>query len=93
MPHAANTYRAHSYEQDRRTARQRGYNSRWDKCSKLYLAAHPLCKMCEANGVVKLATQTDHIIPHRGDRRLFWDHDNWQPLCESCHSAKTAHGG
>ena len=24
---------------------------------------------------------TDHVIPHKGDQALFWDHDNWQPAC------------
>jgi 5-methylcytosine-specific restriction protein A len=32
----------------------------------------------------------DHIIPHRGDQALFWDEENWQPLCLVCHNAKTA---
>jgi 5-methylcytosine-specific restriction protein A len=36
------------------------------------------------------AAVTDHIIPHRGDKRLFWDANNWQALCLSCHGAKTA---
>ena len=27
----------------------------------------------------------DHIKPHKGDLNLFWDQDNWQPLCKSCH--------
>jgi 5-methylcytosine-specific restriction protein A len=25
-------------------------------------------------------------VPHKGDRALFWDRDNWQPLCTSCHN-------
>jgi len=32
------------------------------------------------------ATVVDHRIPHRGDKRLFWDRNNWEPLCASCHS-------
>lgn len=28
----------------------------------------------------------DHIVPHRGDRRLFFDLDNLQTLCAECHS-------
>ena len=36
------------------------------------------------------ATDVDHIVPHRGDRDLFWDRNNWQALCHSCHSKKTA---
>ena len=35
----------------------------------------------------------DHIIPHRGDRKLFWDRDNWQALCKSCHAKIHAEHG
>jgi 5-methylcytosine-specific restriction protein A len=35
------------------------------------------------------ATAVDHIQPHRGDYELFWDSDNWQPLCATCHGRKT----
>ena len=38
------------------------------------------------------ATVVDHIIPHRGDMKLFWDESNWQALCESCHNHKTGSG-
>jgi 5-methylcytosine-specific restriction endonuclease McrA len=27
----------------------------------------------------------DHIVPHRGDERLFWDDANLQTLCKPCH--------
>ena len=37
-----------------------------------------------------MAKEVDHIIPHRGDMQLFWDVANWQGLCKSCHSKKTA---
>jgi 5-methylcytosine-specific restriction protein A len=43
-------------------------------------------------GSVKAATDVDHVIPHRGNERLFWDEGNWQALCHECHSAKTARG-
>jgi 5-methylcytosine-specific restriction endonuclease McrA len=29
----------------------------------------------------------DHIIPHRGDDRLFWDRSNWQALCAHHHNS------
>ncbi len=45
---------------------------------------------CERRGKVKLATEVDHIIPHKGDMSLFWDPSNWQSLCHACHSRKTA---
>lgn len=36
------------------------------------------------------ATVVDHITPHKGDKALFWQRANWQPLCKRCHDIKTA---
>ena len=72
-----------------RSAASRGYGRAWQKASKQYLAAHPLCVRCMAEGKYKKATVVDHIVPHRGDETLFWDRDNWQALCKSCHDHKT----
>jgi 5-methylcytosine-specific restriction endonuclease McrA len=30
----------------------------------------------------------DHRIAHKGDRSLFWDRLNWQPMSHSCNSRK-----
>jgi 5-methylcytosine-specific restriction protein A len=27
----------------------------------------------------------DHVRPHRGDARMFWDETNLQTLCKPCH--------
>lgn len=71
----------------RPSARQRGYNTRWDKARKTYLRSHPLCAMCAKDGRVTAANVVDHIIPHRGDQAKFWDTDNnWSALCTTCHS-------
>jgi 5-methylcytosine-specific restriction endonuclease McrA len=29
----------------------------------------------------------DHIVPHRGNRGLFWARSNWQSLCATCHNS------
>ena len=42
-----------------------------------------------SEGKITEATVVDHIIPHRGDMKLFWDKSNWQPLCEHHHNVKT----
>ena len=39
------------------------------------------------------ATVVDHVAPHRGHRKLFWDQSNWAPACKRCHDAKTAREG
>jgi len=74
----------------RASSTQRGYGYRWQQSRAGYLKRHPLCAHCEARGRVTIATDLDHIIPHRGDMALFWDRSNWQGLCASCHSRKTA---
>ncbi|WP_342774191.1 HNH endonuclease signature motif containing protein [Plasticicumulans acidivorans] len=61
------------------------YNSRWRKARESYLRLHPLCAMCLERGRSTVATVVDHIIPHRGDRVIFWNTDNWQALCKPCH--------
>ena len=66
------------------------YNTqRWRNVRKLILQGSPLCAECKARDVVKLGSVIDHIKPVRlgGD---FWDLENLQTLCESCHNSKSA---
>lgn len=50
-------------------------------------AAHPLCVLCQAKGVVRLATQRDHVVPLAEGGAD--DAGNVQGLCEACHDAKS----
>lgn len=70
---------------ERRSANARGYNYRWQKYRAKYLKEHPLCVFCSRLGKVLGATVVDHIKPHRGDSKLFWDKKNHQALCKPCH--------
>ncbi len=72
-----------------RSASSRGYGSAWQKASKAFLQTHPLCEECAGHGRYVKATVVDHIVPHRGDRKLFWDRSNWRALCKRCHDRKT----
>lgn len=74
----------------RQTSNQRGYGAAWQKARLNYLMLNPLCVECSAEGRVVSANVVDHIIPHKGDETLFWDESNWQPLCRTHHSKKTA---
>jgi 5-methylcytosine-specific restriction protein A len=79
------------HDDQRGSASERGYTSRWTKARATYLRSRPLCLICKAAGRLVPATVVDHIIPHRGDQTLFWDKENnWQPLCKPCHDKKTA---
>jgi len=87
---------------NRGTAQQRGYTYKWSLKSQQHLRQYPLCGMkdecayegwrgeCYEQGRVTPATCTDHIIPHKGDKLLFWDPLNRCSMCDSCHSKKTA---
>jgi 5-methylcytosine-specific restriction enzyme A len=96
----------HTREREHRrgTAYQRGYGPRWQRESRVHLKRYPLCGMrpgklapvmsrCHEQGLVTAARQVDHVVPHRGDQRLFWDRvRNWQSLCGSCGSRKSQAG-
>lgn len=88
-PHLHDRHRQQA-ERSRGTAHQRGYTTAWSKARDGYLRLHPLCVHCEREGVVGAATVVDHKVPHKGDRGLFWDRDNWQSLCKPHHDRKTA---
>ena len=77
-------------ERNRGTRTERGYSNRWLAARKEYLQRHPLCVHCGDEGQTTPAGVVDHIIPHRGDGRLFWDEGNWQALCKAHHDRKSA---
>lgn len=76
----------------RGSAASRGYDAQWRKFRKAWLDANPLCVECRKAGRDTLATDVDHIVPHRGDMELFWQEGNHQSLCGRCHKAKSARG-
>lgn len=61
------------------------------------LLREPFCRECSRRAVAEnlphllrvRATDVDHVIPHRGNWRLFTDSGNLQSLCHACHSRKT----
>ena len=65
----------------RPSARERGYDAKWDRERAAYLYLHDTCGRC----AMRPATIVHHIIPHRGDRSLFWNRRNWMPVCQPCH--------
>jgi len=76
-------------QQDReqgRAAAQAMYNtSRWRKLRARQLETEPLCRMCQAQGLVTEATVCDHVEPHRGDEVKFWA-GPFQSLCRDHHN-------
>ncbi len=52
------------------------------------LSDHPLCARCMRDGKYVEAKVVNHIIPHRGDWRLFISIDNLESLCKACHDSE-----
>ncbi|MGG7567886.1 HNH endonuclease [Rhodovulum sp. DZ06] len=48
------------------------------------LRREPLCRRCAALGRTREAAIADHVVPHREDRRAFWE-GALQSLCKPCH--------
>jgi len=66
---------------------QRWYDTtRWRKVAKRQLAKEPYCRLCERINRETRAKIVDHVRPHKNDYDLFWDPENLQSLCASCHS-------
>lgn len=96
----------HARQQDLRrgSARARGYDSRWEARAAAFKKRYPLCGMrpngqapvmsrCHEQGIATPVYQVDHVVPHRGDQRLFWDIEgNCQSLCQQCGARKSGAG-
>ena len=61
----------------------RGYDKRWQRESKAYLARNPRCVRCS-----RRATLVDHVVPIVSGVDRF-DQTNWQAMCTPCHNNKT----
>lgn len=85
VPHgvlcACQVKRKKEADERRPSAHARGYDHRWRRERADFLKRNPFCRRCS-----QPATVVDHITPHKGDRRLFWDQSNWQPLCAHHHN-------
>jgi len=82
--------KANNYDSNRPNSYRRGYTKAWQRYRAQFLAEHPVCVACLRRGEISEATVVDHIVPHKGDMKRFWDKSNHQALCKHCHDSKTA---
>lgn len=59
-----------------------------DRVRPKQLTKYPECAHCNSKGILRLATEVDHITPLEVGGKPF-DEDNLQSLCKRCHGAKT----
>lgn len=76
-----------SWRDKKKSSTQRGYGYKWQQARKVFLQSNPLCCMCKKDGRIEPATVADHIKPHQGDLKLFWDRKNWQAICARHHNS------
>jgi len=66
-------------------ARQRGYDTRWQKVREVKISINPLCERCLIRGKTIRADIVHHILPvdkYPGSRL---DLNNLESLCNWCH--------
>ena len=59
----------------------------WKRARATQLRKHPLCEMCEQQGILTPATVVNHRKPHRGDVTLFLDPANHESTCKTHHDS------
>ena len=78
----------------KRKERQKIYQDvRWQRLRVAYLADHPLCEECLANGDTREAVDVHHVVSFmtaEGVERieLALNYDNLRALCKECHQAE-----
>lgn len=61
------------------------YDSEWYAYRTVFLKYNPRCYSCGEK-----SQAVDHIVAHKGDKKLFKDTKNHIPLCHRCHNTITA---
>lgn len=64
--------------------------ARWQKLRQaVFLRDRYTCQMPDCGRIEGDTSKLicDHVKPHRGDERLFWDEANLQTVCKPCHDS------
>lgn len=59
----------------------------WQRLRMRQLKKKPFCEFCKNKNILTEADTVDHIVPHKGDMKLFFDPENLQSLDKKCHSS------
>ena len=77
------------YQRDPETRKR--YGQAWRRIRAAYIAAHPLCEVCEKEGRLTPVEEVHHIVPLANGGTH--DPDNLLSVCLRCHSSITAREG
>lgn len=91
MPQASKPFRTRKWKGDLpcRQYHRLYCNGTWERLRISFLSDNPLCVVCLEEGVFKMAKVVDHIKPHKGNTKEFFDLGNLQSLCKRHHDKKT----
>ena len=84
-----------TYDAKRGSARERGYDTKWDKFREWFMQqpGNQYCHRCFKQGEIVKAEVVHHIIPVSQLPDLKLVPSNCQPLCAKCHSVVHRVGG
>ena len=58
---------------------------RWQQRRAQQLQEHPLCALCNRQGVTRAATVVHHVLQHGNNPEIFWS-SPLQSLCDAHHN-------
>ena len=64
-------------------------SKRWLNIRKSHLSMQPLCQSCLTEGIIKSASDVDHVFAWQALDKSSFIKNIFQSLCHSCHSLKT----
>lgn len=70
---------------NRASAQERGYDSRWARFAQLYKQRYPLCALCELEGRTTWADVVHHLEPLQSGGEVFPGDDGLVSVCNRCH--------
>lgn len=62
---------------------------RWQALRRRLMDQRPLCVHCQVDGRTVEARELDHVVGAMDAPELFYVESNLQPLCTTCHAAKS----
>ncbi len=83
---------AQQYEKNGRDKKHgKRYGKNWQRIRRAYVAAHPLCERCAAQGRYVPVEEVHHVVPLADGGTNDWD--NLMGLCRRCHAELHAEMG
>ena len=61
--------------------------ARWRRMRLRQLKKEPFCQCSACRDKKTVANVVDHIVPHRGSKKLFFDVTNLQSMSKRCHDS------